>query len=115
MLIARVIDHELGHDAQPAAVRFLQEDLEIGERAVARIDGRVVGDVVAVIAQRRGIEGQQPEDVDAEVLKVIELAGQPLKITDAVAIAVEKRADVRLVDDPVFVPKVVHKELRDEQ
>ena len=44
------------------------------ERAVGRVDLGVVGDVVAVVAQRRGIERQQPERGDAEVLQVVELA-----------------------------------------
>ena len=109
MLIAGVIDDQLGDDADPAAVRLFQERLEIGQRAVARMDGGVVGDVVAVIAQRRRIERQQPDDVDAEVLQVVELARQPLKIADAVVVRVKERADVRLVDDPVFVPEVVHR------
>ena len=91
----------------PRRCASFRKRLEIGERAVARIDGRVIGDVVAVVAQRRRIERQQPEDVDAEVLQIVELPRQTLKIADAVAVAVEERPDVRLVDDPVFVPEVV--------
>ena len=73
MLIAGVIDHQLGDDPNPAAMRLAQKRLEVGERTVVRMDRRVVGDVVSVIAQRRRIEGQQPENVDAQVLKIVEL------------------------------------------
>ena len=64
----------------------------------------VVGDVVAVVAQRRGTEGQQPDGGDAQVLQVVELLRQAAEIADAVGHAVEEGADVDFVDDGVFVP-----------
>ncbi len=81
------------------------EPREVVERAVARVDVQVVGDVVAVVAQRRGKEGQQPEAGDAEALQVVELLREALKVADAVVVAVEERLDVRLVDDRVLVPE----------
>jgi hypothetical protein len=107
VLIARVIDDELRDDANPPFVRRFHERLEIGKASVTRIDGGVVRDVVAVVAQRRGIERQQPQDVDAEILEVIQLLRQPGKVADPIAGAVKKRANVRLIDDAVFVPKVL--------
>ena len=64
----------------------------------------VIGDVVAVVAQRRRIERQQPDRGHAEVLQIVELRGKPAEIADAVAVAVVERADVELVDDRVLVP-----------
>src|SRR5438093_2964297 len=108
MLIAGVIDHQLGDDADSAMVRLAQKRFEICKRAIARMDGGVIRDVISVIAQRRGIERQEPKRVDAEVLEVIELARQTLKITDAVGVRIEERLDVRLINNPVFVPEVIH-------
>ena len=71
------------------------------------MDAVVVGDVVAVVLVRRGIERLQPEAGDAEPGKVVELARQPAEITDAVAVAVEILLDVEAVDDRVLVPEVV--------
>ena len=88
-----------------AAVRLGDEPLEVVQRAVARMDVLVVGDVVAVVAQRRRVERQQPERVDAELLQVVELLGQAGEVADAVVVAVEEGADVRLVDDGVLVPE----------
>ena len=68
------------------------------------MDGAVVGDVVAVVAQRRGVEGQQPDRRDAQRLDVVELGDHPLEIADPVAIGVVERLDVGLVDDRVLVP-----------
>src|SRR5437870_3083454 len=107
MLIAGVIDHQLGDDADSAMMRLAQKRFEICKRAIARMDGGVIGDVISVIAQRRGIERQEPKRVDAEVLEVIELARQTLKITDAVGVRIEERLHVRLINNPVFVPKLV--------
>ena len=107
MLVRGVIDDQLGDDAQAAAVRLFEKALEIVEVAVDRIDGAVVGDVVAVVAQRRRIERQQPEGGDAEVLQVVELFDQAGKVADAVAVAVHEGADVDFVDDRVLVPQGV--------
>ena len=74
-------------------------------RAVGRVDALVVGDVVAVVAQRRGIERQQPQRRDAEVLQIVELAPQALEIADAVIVGIEERLDVQLIDDRVLVPQ----------
>ena len=95
MLVGGVVQHQLGNDANAAAVGLLDEQLEVGQRAVVGVDGGVVGDVVAVVAQRRGIKRQQPERRDAQVLEIIELLGQAPEITDAVAVAVEERPHVQ--------------------
>ena len=107
MLIARVIDHQLGDHAQSTAMRLAKEDLEIAERTVARMNGRVISDVVTVVAKRRRVERQQPENVDTEILEVVEFPGETLEVTDAIRIRVKERFDVRLIDDPVLVPIVV--------
>ncbi len=75
------------------------------QRAVLRMHVLVVGNVVAVVLERRGIEGHQPEGVDAEVANVVELGGQAREIADAVVVGIEERLDVELVDDGVLVPE----------
>ncbi len=107
VLIGRVVDDQFGEDAQPACVRFLEQHLEVAQRPVRRVDVAIVGDVVAVVAQRRRIERQQPDRVDAEVLNVIELLNQALEVADAVAVGIEEGADVQLVNERVFVPRGV--------
>ena len=84
MLIGGVIDDQLDHHLQVALVGRIKKRLEIVQRAVAGMDVHVVGDVVAVIAQRGRKEGKQPEARDAQVLQVVELLNQALKVADAV-------------------------------
>ena len=99
-----MIDDQLGDDAQLAAVRLAHKGLEIGHPAVGRIDVLVLGDIVSVVAQRRRIEWQQPQRRDPEILQIVEPAGQPLEIADAIVVGVEECLDVQLIDQRVLVP-----------
>ncbi len=107
MLVRRVIHHQLGNDAQFAAMRFVEKLAEVIQRAVLRIDVRVVRDVVAVVFERRREKWQQPDGRDAQVLDVVESLRQTAKIADAVAVAVAECAHVKLVDDGVLVPQAL--------
>src|SRR5437879_12572895 len=64
ILIGRVIDYQFGNDAQIARMCSVQERAEIVERAEIRIDVEIIGNVVAVVAQGRRIERQQPDRSD---------------------------------------------------
>src|SRR5579862_6971593 len=104
-LIRGMVDHQLRDDAQPAAVRLADEGTEISACAVLRMNVTIVGDVVAVVPARRGIERQQPDGVDAAVLDVVQPFGEPAKVADTIPVAVVESADMQLVDDGVLVPE----------
>ena len=72
--------------------------------AVLGEDGEEVADVVAAVAQRRLVEGQQPEAVDAQPLEVVELLGEPSEVAGAVAVGVVEAADQHLVEHGPLVP-----------
>ncbi len=105
VLIGGVIYHHFRNHAQPAPVRLAQKNMEVPQCPVGFVDIRVVGDVVAVVPPRRGRKRKHPQRRHAEILKIIELLGQPAKIAHAVGAAVEKSTDVQFVDDRVFIPK----------
>jgi hypothetical protein len=90
-----------------SSVMTLEEVLEVAQAAVVRVDGGVVGDVVAVVLERRGVEGQQPHGGDAQVLQVVELLGQAAEVPDAVSVRVEEGLGMDLVEDRVPVPELV--------
>ena len=56
MLVGGVIDYQLGNDAYPVAVRFIDESLEMGHGAVGRLYIVIIGNIIAVITEGRGIE-----------------------------------------------------------
>ena len=107
MLIRGVVDDEIDQHADAALLGAVGELDEVAERAVARIDAVVVGDVVAVVALGGGLERHQPDGGDAEAVQIIEAAHQPLEIADAVAVGVHVGADRQAIDDRVLVPEVV--------
>jgi hypothetical protein len=79
-----VVHDEVGDDAQPALVGGLDEGPDVVDGAVVRMDLVVVGDVVAAVTQRAGEHRQQPHDVDAQPLQVVELLRQPAEVARAV-------------------------------
>ena len=101
----RVVHDEVGDDADAALVRLLDQLPHVLDDAVVLVDGEVVGDVVAAVAQRRGVEGQQPDAVHAEPLEIVQLLGEAAEVAGAVTVAVEEAADVDLVEDGRLEPQ----------
>ena len=104
VLVGRVVDHEFGDDPEPPAMRLLDELAEVAHRPVGGVDPPVVGNVIAVVAQRRRVERQDPDRCRTKFLDIIQSFDQTLEIADAVAGRILKRLDVQLVDDRVLVP-----------
>ena len=105
MLVRRVVDHQLGDHPDAAFMGRFQKGLEVLEIAVERVNARVVGDVVAVVLQRRRVEGQEPDGRDPQVLQVIELLVQSLEVSVPITEAVGESANVNLVEDGILVPE----------
>ena len=103
MLIGGVIEDQFGDDAQTAPMRLAQECLEICQCAVHRIHRAIIGNVITIIFERRGIKREQPDGGHPEVFNIIELLGQAAKIPGAVAVTVVKRADMDFVDDAALI------------
>ena len=99
-----MVQHQVEDDPDPAIMRLGQEPAEIGQRAVLGRDIAVVADVVAAIPVGRGEVRRQPDRVDAEINKIVELAGDPSEVTDAIAVTVGERARVDLVEDSSLPP-----------
>jgi len=115
VLVGGVIDDEFGDDPQTPPLGLGDEAPKVLHGPEIGIDGAVVGDVIAVVAARRGVERQQPQRGDAEVLQIIELFSQSSEIADAVIVAVGKGLDVKLIDDGILVPKLVGVQRGDRQ
>ena len=66
MLVRGVVEDEIRDHAQAEFVRAVEERLEILQRAVVGMNLVEIGDVVAIVLQRRGIEGEEPDAIHAE-------------------------------------------------
>src|SRR5437763_15985667 len=64
----------------------------------------VISNVIAIITQGRRIERQQPEGGHPEILQIVQLLDKPLKIANAVAIAIVEGPHVEIINDRIFVP-----------
>ena len=104
MLVRGVVGNEIENDADATLARFGDQPVECGERAELRIDIAEIGDVVAEIRHRRGIERRNPDGVDLQPAQVIEATPETFEIADAVAVAVLERAQIDLIDDGAAPP-----------
>ena len=99
MLVARVVDHQVHHQAHAARVQARDELVEVVEAPEERVDVLVVGNVVAVVVLRRAVGGAQPDDVHTERIEVVQAADDAGDVADAVTARVLEGARVDLVDD----------------
>ena len=104
VLVAGVVHHEVGHDADAPLVGLVHQLDHVGQDAVGRVDGEEVADVVPAVAQRRGVEGQQPDAVDAQPVQVVESLGQAPQVAAAVAARVGEAPQEDLVEHRSPVP-----------
>ena len=105
VLVRRVIHDDLGDHPQIVVVGFAEKSLEIAQRAIRRVDPRVITDAIAIVPQRGHEEGQQPDRRDAEILDVVQLFGQARKVPDTVLVGIEKRAHVQLIENGILEPQ----------
>ncbi len=52
MPVGRMVGHEVEQDLKPAPMGLRKQIVEISERAEARVDAAIIGDVVAEISHR---------------------------------------------------------------
>ncbi len=76
----------------------------VREIAEVRVDVSVVRDVVAPVQIRGGVDGRQPDAIDAEPSQVVEMLDDPSEVADPVAVRVREGPNVDLVQDPVAPP-----------
>ena len=83
------------------------EDVMVKEQgAEPGVDTVEVGDVVAVVTIRRGVERHEPQDADPEAGEVVDALGQSGEVAGAVAVPVEEGLDVEAVDHGALPPLV---------
>ena len=102
-----MVHYQIDEDAHAALLATVGKFDEIGQGAVARIYTAIIDNVVAAIAQRRGLERHKPERGDTDALQIIEAAHQALEVSNAVAICIHISGNRQAVDDRVLIPEIV--------
>jgi len=91
-------------ETDSATVRLVQELDEVPARPEPPLDAVVVGDVVSVVAVRRGLRRREPDRIDAEALEMVEARAEAGEVADSVAVRVHERLDGGAVDERVSEP-----------
>ena len=63
-----------------------EHGVEVSHGTEVGHDGPIVADVVAVVGVGGGEVGREPNDVDAKLLKVIEVLGDTFQVADSIAV-----------------------------
>ncbi len=108
VLVGGVVQHHVQHDADVALLCLGLQLVEVGKRAVLRIDVLVVGDVVAEVDLRRRIHGRNPDRINPESLQVVELLRDAVQVADAVTVGVLEAAGIDLVNHRMLPPGLIH-------
>src|SRR5690606_26187712 len=104
VLVGGVVGDDVDDHAKAELVGAGDERVRVGEGAEAGVHIRVVGDVVAAVLLRGGVEGREPDRVDAQVAQVGETLGDAGEIAHAVAVRIGEGAGVDLVHHGVAPP-----------
>ncbi|MCY1365290.1 hypothetical protein D9M69_521300 [compost metagenome] len=111
VLVGGVREHLVDDELQAQRMHACAHRVEVGQRAVQRIDRAIVGHVVAEVLHGGAEEGRDPDRVDAQAGDVVELRRDAGQVADAVAVAVHEAARVDLVDHrapPPFAVAAAH-------
>jgi hypothetical protein len=106
MLVRSMIGNEIQNHFEFAPVRFLHQQVEIGERAERRRDVAIVGDVVTEIRHGGRIDRRDPQRAHPQPREVIEALADTVQVAFAVAVTVVERQGIDLVNDPVLPPQI---------
>ena len=106
-MIGGVAEHLVDDDPDAVPVRFLEQGVEVLQRAEQRIDFAIAAYVIAEILHRRLEEGGDPDRVDTERPDVVHSSGDAPQIARSAAVAVLEAARIDLVDHGV-APPVAH-------
>jgi hypothetical protein len=104
MLVTGVVHDQVRDDPDAPLMGLLDQLHEVPDVPVLGQDLHVVGDVVPAVAQRRPVQRQEPDTVDAQPLQVVQPGGQALDVPGAVAVGVLEAAHYYLVEDGAPVP-----------
>ena len=108
VLIGAVIDNEIHQDVHVALFGLGDQTVHVVHCAKARVDAVIIGNIVALIGKRRAVDRGEPDNIDAELLEIIELADDAGEITDAVSVGIIEALRVDLIGCFCVPPFFLH-------
>ena len=102
VVVAGVVQDEVGDDMDVPLLALGHQLLEVGHGAVLGIDVIVVPNVILVVGLT-GMDGHEPDTVDAQLLEVVQLGDDTLQVTNAVTVGVAEGIDENFVEGTVVI------------
>ena len=104
MLIGGVVHDKIHDNSDMMTVCLRKQTVKILHRTEIIHDIAVIGNIVAVVIIGRFINRRQPDHINSERLQIIQMCGDSVQITDAVAVAVREAARINLINDGFLPP-----------
>ena len=89
--VGRVLEDQVHHHADASRTRCGDQPIEIGNRPELRADTAIVGNVIAEIDLRTGIDRREPDRIDAQPLQIGQAAGNAVEPIPSLFVARNER------------------------
>uniref|UniRef100_A0A8D8RZP5 Uncharacterized protein n=1 Tax=Cacopsylla melanoneura TaxID=428564 RepID=A0A8D8RZP5_9HEMI len=104
MLVTRVIWNKVEYDFDTSFMSFSDENLKIVESSKQRVDCEKVSHVIPHVTAPTRIEGLNPEALNVEVYKMIQLLSYTWYIASTVSIRIFERPRIHLIQNVCLPP-----------
>ena len=108
MFVRGMVNNQIHQDADAHPFGLCDERFEILHGAKFGRQGRIIGNVVAVVRHRGFVYGAKPQQRDPQVFEIRQLLKDARKISDAISIAVAETFRVNLIDNFFLPPFLLH-------
>ena len=92
-----MVENHIKHQADPVLVRFPDQSFGVFHSPEHRVYAEVVRDVVAVVVHRRLEERGDPNVINSQRLKIIQLGTDSVQVSDPVSVRVAVRLNINLI------------------
>ena len=108
MFIGAVVDDKIHKDTDIPSVSLPEEFIHVFHSAEPRIYIVIIRDIISLVSERGDVNRTQPDDIDAQIPEIIQLADNTLKISYAVSVAVTEAFRINLICYFFIPPLSVH-------
>ena len=108
MFVRGMVNNQIHQDTDAHPFGLCDERFEILHGAKFGRQGRIIGNVVAVVRHWGFVYGTKPQQRDPQVFEIRQLLKDARKISDAISIAVAETFRVNLIDNFFLPPFLLH-------
>ena len=84
---------------------FVQQLPEIIQRAESWVNGLIIRNIITVVHLWRRIDRVQPDNCGTQIVNIIQMTDNSLKIADTITVCIIKATGINLVNNPCLPPR----------